>query len=669
MCGIFGLVFNSNNLDIDLKDSLIKLIKLSERRGKDSSGIIFYNNNKINSFKSSTRASSLIKKKNISSILNESFKFDNYDGSKLIFGHARLATDGDRNNPDNNQPVFRKNIFTVHNGIIVNNKDLFKKYKNNFKKKLEIDTELVPLLINFYLENGFSIKNSFKKLYKNIKGAASLAVLIPEYKKIILTSNFGSLYILRINNDITFFSSDKWSLEVISRKIKKQFSVKIFQIKSKDILEIDLSDNLFKLSQLKNDNNKEINLQKNKVEITNEIIEINKNKIPVVIDLNQIHLLSGATSEKKLLKYNIDKIKNLKRCTRCILPETFPFINFDSKGVCNYCNNHTKKINNFNKNKLLSIVEKYRKNNGKADCLVPLSGGRDSIFTLHYVKNELNMNPIAFTYDWGMVTDLARRNIARICGQLEVENIIVAADIQWKRDNIRKNILAWLKNPELGMIPLFMAGDKYFFYYFNLIKKQTDIDLNIWGINNLENTDFKTGFAGIEPRFDKKRIYSLSLTDQIKLFSYVGKNFVKSPSYINQSIFDSLGSIFSRYFNPKKDYYHLFDYVKWNESQIENIILSKYDFEKSFDTSSTWRIGDGTASFYNYVYCLVSGFTEHDTFRSNQIREGMITREKALSIIYDENRPRYNSIKWYLSIIGLDYKTVINNVNKINPKF
>ena len=298
MCGIFGLVFNRNNIDIDLKDSLIKLIKLSERRGKDSSGIIFYNNNKINSFKSSIRASSLIKKKNISTILNESFKFDNNDGSKLIFGHARLATDGDRNNPQNNQPVFRKNIFTVHNGIIVNNKDLFKKYKNNFIKKLEIDTELVPLLINFYLENGFSIKNSFKKLYKNIKGAASLAVLIPEYKKIILTSNFGSLYILRINNDVTFFSSDKWSLEEISRKIKKQYSVKIFQIKSKDILEIDLRENLFELSKLKNDNNKEINLQKNKVEITNEIIEINKNKIPVVIDLNQIHLLSGATSEK-----------------------------------------------------------------------------------------------------------------------------------------------------------------------------------------------------------------------------------------------------------------------------------------------------------------------------------------------------------------------------------
>ena len=71
------------------------------------------------------------------------------------------------------------------------------------------------------------------------------------------------------------------------------------------------------------------------------------------------------------------------------------------------------------------------------------------------MKNELGLNPITYTYDWGMVTDLARRNIARICGKLGVENIIVAANIHWKRMNISKNIKAWLKNPSLGMIPLF----------------------------------------------------------------------------------------------------------------------------------------------------------------------------------------------------------------------
>ena len=41
-------------------------------------------------------------------------------------------------------------------------------------------------------------------------------------------------------------------------------------------------------------------------------------------------------------------------------------------------------------------------------CIVPFSGGRDSSFALHIIKNELGWNLITMTYDWGMVTDLAR---------------------------------------------------------------------------------------------------------------------------------------------------------------------------------------------------------------------------------------------------------------------
>ena len=83
------------------------------------------------------------------------------------------------------------------------------------------------------------------------------------------------------------------------------------------------------------------------------------------------------------------------------------------------------------------------------------------------------------------------------------------------------------------------------------------------------------------------------------------------------------------------------------------------------DTDSTWRIGDGTASFYNYIYTLVAGFSENDTFRSNQIREGMIDRETALKLVYEENRPRYNSLKWYIEILGLDFSDIIRQINKI----
>ena len=56
------------------------------------------------------------------------------------------------------------------------------------------------------------------------------------------------------------------------------------------------------------------------------------------------------------------------------------------------------------------------------------------------------MNPITYTYDWGMTSDIGRRNISRMCAKLGIENIIVSADLKKKRNNIRKNINAWLKN-------------------------------------------------------------------------------------------------------------------------------------------------------------------------------------------------------------------------------
>ena len=72
-------------------------------------------------------------------------------------------------------------------------------------------------------------------------------------------------------------------------------------------------------------------------------------------------------------------------------------------------------------------------------------------------------------------------------------------------------------------------------------------------------------------------------------------------------------------------------------------------------------------TLYNYIYSTVAGFTEHDTFRSNQIRENDLTREEAIELIKDENEPRYNNIKWYLDVLNMDYNKVIKTINSI-PK-
>ena len=253
--------------------------------------------------------------------------------------------------------------------------------------------------------------------------------------------------------------------------------------------------------------------------------------------------------------------------------------------------------------------------------------------------------------------DLARRNIARICGELGVENIIVADDISLKRKNINKNLTAWLKSPHLGMISILTAGDKHFFRHVETVKKQTGISLNLWGVNPLEVTHFKAGFLGINPDFQTTSVYQKGLLKQIKYQSLRFKNMIKSPSYFNSSLWDTLSGEYYRSIKQKNNYHYVFDYWKWDEKEIEETLINDYDWQTSKDTKTSWRIGDGTAAFYNYIYYTIAGFTEHDTFRSNQVREGEITREKALELVVDENQPRYENIRWYLDLLNMDNNT------------
>ena len=59
----------------------------------------------------------------------------------------------------------------------------------------------------------------------------------------------------------------------------------------------------------------------------------------------------------------------------------------------------------------------------------------------------------------------------------------------------------------------------------------------------------------------------------------------------------------------------------------------------------------------------MAGFTENDTFRSDRIRESVITREEALKLVEVENEPRYESIQWYCDVIGIDFEETINKIN------
>jgi hypothetical protein len=578
-------------------------VRHAEQRGKDSSGLLVIDDRRAQVYRADYRITKLVHE------IGSGF-------GSLAMGHSRLITNGFADN----QPVVRDGICVLHNGIIVNEEQAWT--HTDRERELSIDSEVIAAISASCLDRGKSLAEAAAEVLDACVGVVACALAVPGRGELCLFSNNGSLYLGEKDGGV-YFSSESHPLSELG-------CANVRQVKEPIVIATVVADG--------------------EIAITNH-----KSR-----RVNLVPALGFNAAEERLLR---NEVPEVRRCTKCVLPETMPFINFDEHGVCNYCRHYRKRNAPRPKEELFELVAPYRREIGN-DCILPFSGGRDSCYSLHLAVNELKMKPVAYTYDWGMVTDLGRRNISRMCAMLGVENIIVAADIEQKRRNIAMNLRAWLKAPHLGMVSILTAGDKHFFRHVETIKRQTGIDLNLWGVNPLEVTHFKAGFLGVPPDFEEKRVYSHGVMKQLRYHGLRLGAMLRSPGYFNSSLWDTLSGEYYRSFVEKSDYYHIFDYWRWDERQIDDT-LAEYDWERAIDTSTTWRIGDGTAAFYNYIYYAVAGFTEHDTFRSNQVREGDMSREEALAMVLDENRPRYPNIKWYLDTLGMDFADTISTINRI----
>jgi glutamine---fructose-6-phosphate transaminase (isomerizing) len=653
-----------------------RLFLLSESRGKESSGIAVKDplSRAISVLKRSIPASELIRSREFEQYFDRAIaaNSDLAHASATrkplaVIAHARLVTDGSQENVDNNQPVIKDGCVVVHNGIVTNVQALWES-RPDLTRLYGVDTEIIASLVRGGTRSGRSLEGSVVDLFKQMEGAASIAFLFDDRDKLLVATNTGSFYYAHdLPSEIFFFASERYILQTLLEDVKHP-QIPVLWLRPGSAMIIDIAACSAHPFSLRNEPVGPV--ESSASPERDAVVDYSPKEgaqIPFALK-SGIYRGQVYDRERNLLEHNVEEISRLRRCTRCILPETFPFIEFDSAGVCNYCRHYVPKNQGGRIEDLKEILAPYRSRDGEPDCIVAFSGGRDSSYGLHYIVKELNMQPLTFTYDWGMLTDLSRRNVARVCGKLGIENILVSADIARKRENIQKNVRAWLKRPRLGMIPLFMAGDKHFFYYVNKIRKETGIGLNIWCSNPLENTDFKVGLCGIPPNFGKKRIDYLSTGDKIRLAAYYLGNFLRTPAYVNSSLMDTATSFYSYYAEPRAEFHSLYEYSRWDESEINRVLRTEYNWELAQDTTTTWRIGDGTVAFYNYCYYTIAGFSEIDTFRSNQIREGALSREEGLQLAVAENQPRYESIRWYLDTIGIVFEDAVTTINR-TPKF
>ena len=627
MCGIFGLQVLRKKNSFLIKEYVNFLLEKSEERGKDASGIYIKDQQEDFLLKKPINGTKLAQSEEYKYLFK---KILNSTGPLInVLGQCRLATNGKIYIDKFNQPIFDDSIILVHNGIILNDLELLKKHEINFKDiNNQSDSFNLVKLISILQKKFNNYNFVFEKLKKYVAGSYSLAFLEKSTNKIFFITNFGSIYFYN-NNDFLIFASEKKTIDIFLKKFK-------FKFKTQDI---------------------------RKAEI-NRLYEFEKNSL----NREEINNLNKKRLGYKNFSDIESKIKNLKRCKNCILPQTYPFIHFNNDGICNYCTSYKERKL---KNNLDKILDGIRSKDGSPDCLVGLSGGRDSCYGLHLLKRKYNMNPIAYTYDWGLTTEKSRRNQALMVGKLGVEHIIRSANIEFKRTSIQKNINAWLKKPVLGMVPIFMSGDKDFYQLGRVLKKELNVKLNIFcSGHEEEQRNFFIGFCGVSENLEyTSRLYEYPFNVKLKLATFYCLNFILNPRYMNQSFFDSIKSFFTS-FILKDDFLYLFEYLDWNENEIKETLKNEYEWEEDlYYGKNQWRMGDGQTAFTNYIFRQLAGFTEFDDFRSTQIRKGKITRDEALDLIALDNAPKYEVLENFSSNIGLNLESVLSKINDIKKIF
>jgi glucosamine--fructose-6-phosphate aminotransferase (isomerizing) len=649
MCGIFGFIAKMGaRLGPDrLRGYLSDLFALSEPRGREASGLAMAIDGRIRIFKRGMPPGQMMRSRGYQDFLAANLADLAVDGDAhlthpvAVMGHCRLVTNGAEIIPGNNHPVLVDDTAGIHNGIITNDGALRQRHAG-LKYEHEIDSEVLFRLLDKHTRDKGSLEAGLRELYAEIEGTASIAFLRTDIAALGLATNVGSLYVAVAPADgFIFFASEAYFLSQFLERNKQHFAgalPKPDQISAGQgcLIPFDAPER--------------------------------PRRFPLTrpAEAEPPAKPGTPTQSRFIIEDMSSRVPEIRRCTRCILPDTYPFISFDAEGVCNHCRDY-EPMALAGRDALEATLAAHRSKDGSPDCIVAFSGGRDSSYGLHLLKTEFKMNPVAYSYDWGMVTGIARRNQARMLGRLGVEHILRAADIPAKRRYIRKNILAWIKRPHLGMVPLFMAGDKFFYDIGRQLRREMGIPLVIFCAGNeLERTDFKGGFAGVREPQHGQRLFAFSALDKLKIATFYAGQYLLNPAYINESLVDSVQS-FRSSFLSKDDFLYLFHHIPWDEDEINRTLIGEYGWETAAHTDNTWRIGDGYTTFINHIYFTVAGFSEFDTYRSQQIRKGLIGRDEALWLTQHDNEADMTILYEFAEQVGINLEEVMSAIDMI-PK-
>lgn len=313
----------------------------------------------------------------------------------------------------------------------------------------------------------------------------------------------------------------------------------------------------------------------------------------------------------------------LTLCQRCVMPDTKPDLPFDDHGICGACRNYASRSSvdwSVRRDELESILSKFRSDT-HWDCVVPVSGGKDSTFQVLRVL-EMGMNPLCITATTCDLSDIGRRNIANL-ERLGVDHVTFSPDpivrARLNRLGLREvGDISWPEHVGIFTIPV-QAAVSY------------NVPLIIWG----ENSQHEYGGPAAATKsavLDRSwleefgGLLGLRVDDLVATYGFTERE-VRPYRYPDDSELRRVGvtGLFLGYFTP------------WDGQA--NAVISQANGFETFPTTVEGSLVDYEnldnfqTGIHDYFKFLKFGFGRATDIASLHIRRGRLAREDALRMV------------------------------------
>lgn len=333
----------------------------------------------------------------------------------------------------------------------------------------------------------------------------------------------------------------------------------------------------------------------------------------------------------------------LQYCTRCCMPETQEGILFDRFGICQACQSSEQKIhiNWKEREKALSeILEKAKKNAGdNYDCIVPISGGKDSTFQLHVLVNVYKMKPLAVTFSHNWYSATGWYNLQNTLEQFNVDHIMFTPNRNLVNRLANSSISAigdscWHCHAGIGAFPLQVAV-------------RFKIPLLIWGESIAESSGRASYFNPIR-KFDREYFTKVSAKmrpDQMVNDTLSSKDLF--PFNVPSAEECEQAGVFG---------IHLGDYIFWDDERQTEFVRDTYGWRETEMEGTYKRYKSAEcimAGMHDFTCYLKRGYGRGTFHASVDVRNGLLTREEGLALAAEYDPVRPEALDYFLKITGL----------------